>query len=91
MSGGENLEKLFCDLRTLEKEVFFFDDQSKQIKVGFKVEGVPNDMKMLAFLAGELSNAAYYFTTFANVSQGDNNFSKTFGPCADSNFDWTPI
>jgi len=48
---------------------------------------------LISFLnVGHRINAAYYFTTFANVSQGDsNNFSKTFGPCADSNFDWTPI
>ena len=29
---------------------------------------LPNDMKKLCFLAGELSNAAKYFTTFADVN-----------------------
>ena len=29
---------------------------------------VPNDMKMLSFLAGELSNSAISFSTFADVS-----------------------
>jgi hypothetical protein len=28
---------------------------------------LPNDMKMLAFLAGELTNSATYFSTFADV------------------------
>ena len=37
-------------------------------------------MKMLAFLAGELSNAATYFCTFANVKRDEaNEFQKTFG------------
>ena len=37
-------------------------------KVEFKLKELPNDMKILAFLAGELSNGATFFTTFANVS-----------------------
>ena len=36
-------------------------------KVEFNVTQLPNDMKMLSYLAGELSNAATYFSTFANV------------------------
>ncbi|CAB3982880.1 Hypothetical predicted protein [Paramuricea clavata] len=32
---------------------------------------LPNDMKMLAMLAGELSNSSTYFSTFANVSTND--------------------
>ena len=40
---------------------------------------MPNDMKMLAFLAGELTNLAHYFTTFVNVNQRDvNDVENTF-------------
>jgi len=38
------------------------------IHVTFHIEELPNDMKMLAMLGGELSNAARYFSSFANVS-----------------------
>lgn len=31
----------------------------------------PNDMKYLAFFAGELSNSAKYFSSFANVNEDD--------------------
>ena len=49
-----------------------------KVKVEFKE--LPNDMKMLSFLAGELPNSATYFTTFANVNQSEaNDYTKTFG------------
>ena len=36
-------------------------------------------MKMLAFLGGELPNAAFYFTTVANVNKKDcNDVTKSF-------------
>ena len=45
-----------------------------------------DDMKMLAFLAGELSNAAYYFSTFTNVNKEESNdVIKSFG------VDWKPF
>ena len=43
------------------------------ITVRFTVELVQSDMKWLATVAGELNNAAYYFSTFGNV----NNDNKT--------------
>ena len=70
------VRKLVMDLLYLEDNVFVIDG----LKVEFCVGELPNDMKMLAFLGGELSNAATYFSTFANVSQTDrNNFKKSFG------------
>ena len=40
----------------------------------------PNDMKMIAFLCGELSNSAKYFSSFANVSTDDMTvIDRTFG------------
>ena len=38
------------------------------LHVTFQFRKFPNDMKMLATLGGELSNAATYFSSFANVS-----------------------
>ena len=36
--------------------------------VKFRISELPNGMKMLSFLAGELSNSATHFSTFADVS-----------------------
>jgi hypothetical protein len=48
--------------------------------VKFKFAELPNDMKMLAYLAGELPNSAKYFSTFGNVCNDDvYDVSKTFG------------
>ena len=41
------------------------------LPVTFRFEELPNDMKMLAMLAGELSNSSTYFSTFGNVSTND--------------------
>ena len=73
-------EKLVCELDILENSVFDFLVKSTKAKVEFKVTESPNDMKMLSYLAGKLSNAATYFSTFANVRHKDcNDFSKSFG------------
>ena len=73
-------EKLVCELGILENSVFDFLVKSTKAKVEFKVTESPNDMKMLSYLAGKLSNAATYFSTFANVRHKDcNDFSKSFG------------
>ena len=64
-----------------------FSINSKNIK--FRFSELPNDMKMLAFLAGELPNSATYFSTFANVSQSDmTDVNKTFG--SNPNNAWRP-
>ena len=58
-------------------------------KVEFRVGELPNDMKFLYFLAGELSNNAAYFSTFADVNNEDlHSKVKKFGLDADS--DWKP-
>ena len=64
--------------------------QGKEYFIKFKVELLPNDMKMLGFLGGELTNAAYFFTTFANVNRDDkNDISKKFSLKGD--FAWKPF
>ncbi|XP_048580094.1 uncharacterized protein LOC116606566 isoform X1 [Nematostella vectensis] len=57
--------------------------------VSFQFAELPNDMKMLAMLAGELSNAATYFSSFANVSSADSgNLQGRFG--TDEECKWKP-
>ena len=47
-------------------------------------------MKMLAFLSGELTNAAYYFTTIVNVHKNDcKDVSKSFSLNGDTS--WKPF
>ena len=61
------------------------DLDGKQIVHGgtnmtFKFQEFPNDMKMICMLAGEILNAATYFTTFANVSKENcGDIKGTFG------------
>ena len=83
--------KLMTEIKHLESEVFTLNIQGTTHLVEFKLEALPNDMKMLAFLAGELSNAAYYFTTFANITKdGANDVSKSkFGK--EDNANWKPF
>lgn len=70
--------KLLSDIRFLESQVFdIVNNNGQQFKVEFRLGELPNDMKMLCFLAGELSNASYYFCTFGNVNQIDSsNYKK---------------
>ena len=68
--------KSISDINFLESQVFEVTINEKSFKIEFKLTEMPNDMKMLAFLAGELSNAASFFSTFANVSQNDSNDYK---------------
>ena len=48
--------------------MFLVSVDTENVKVEFKLAELPNDMKMLSFLAGELLNSAKYFTTFADVN-----------------------
>ena len=58
--------QLLCqEIADLEGRIF----EIEGLKVTFKFEEKPNDMKMLALLGGELSNSAKYFSSFANVSK----------------------
>ena len=67
---------LIKDVRFLESKVFEIT-ASDGVR---KVAELPYDMKMLAFLARELSNAATYLCTFANVKRDEaNDCQKTFG------------
>lgn len=59
------------------------------LHVSFKVKELPNDMKMLATLGGELPNSATYFSSFANVSRYDcTDLKGKYG--LESNCKWKP-
>ena len=74
------VEKAIEDFIYLESKVFLVSVETENVKVEFKLAEWPNDMKMLSFLAGELSNSAKYFTTFADVnSENYRDYTKSFG------------
>ena len=61
----------------LEETVFEF---GHGLTITFKFKEFPNDMKMLAMLAGELPISAKYFSPFANVCKDDcTDLNGTFG------------
>ncbi|CAB4042923.1 Hypothetical predicted protein, partial [Paramuricea clavata] len=67
------------EIEDIEKASFNINN----MVIKFKFAELPNDMKMLAYLAGELPNSAKYFSTFGNVcNDGVHDVSKTFGPAA---------
>ena len=53
------------EISDIEKNVF----EIEGLHVTFKCAELPNDMKMLAMLGGELPNSARFFSTFADVSK----------------------
>ncbi|XP_057297789.1 uncharacterized protein LOC130628799 [Hydractinia symbiolongicarpus] len=72
--------KLLSDVKFLESQVFTVYVDEVAYKVEFLLGELPNDMKMLAFLAGELTNSAYYFSTFGNVNKDNSaKFEYTYG------------
>ena len=74
------MKHLMEDIEYLETNVFNIEVHGSSRKVEFRVGEIPNDMKHLHFLAGELNNNATYFTTFANVSNANHRvLNGTFG------------
>lgn len=79
----QNYVKYACkQMKDLEGKVFAIGG----FHVTFKFEELPNDMKMLATLAGELPNSARYFSTFATVSTED--YRDLEGQFATGNCKW---
>ena len=73
------VRKAISDFIYLESKVFSICMGSADVNVEFKLCELPNDMKMLCFLAGELSNSATYFTTFAFVNtDGCRQYDKSY-------------
>ena len=64
------------EMKEIEKGLFRFGDTI----IRFRFAEFPNDMKMLAYLGSELTNAAKYFSTFADISSDKLcDVSKSFG------------
>lgn len=55
-------QQLASKIEKIEKKTYRVSDK----QVTFEL--IPSDIKFLAFLNGELNNAATYFSSFANVS-----------------------
>ena len=53
--------KLVQDMKQIEGETYSVQCKGEPIEVKFVFAELPNDMKMIAFLAGELTNSATYF------------------------------
>ena len=84
------VQKLTSDLTYLGNQTFTISIEEITYFIEFKVQSVPSDMKMLPFLGGELSNAAFYFTTFANINKKDcNDVTKIFS--LDGSKSWKPF
>jgi len=70
------VKHLLQEMTTIEGKTYSINGKD----INFKFAEFPNDLKMLAFLAGELSISARYFSTFGNVSTADCSHVKgTFG------------
>ena len=69
-------------MKDLEGKVFAIGG----FHVTFKFKELPNDMKMLATLAGQLPNYARYFSTFATVTTED--YRDLEGQFATGNCKW---
>ena len=72
--------KLAEEMNEVQKKTFSVNVDGKDIPVSFSFAMFPNDMKYLAFLAGELSVSAKFFSPFANVQKVDIcDVTATFG------------
>ena len=77
--------QLASKIEAIEKKTYTVSGK----KVSYTFELVPSDMKFLAFLNGELYNAAIYFSSFANVSKVDSvTVAAKFGTTNDCK--WKP-
>ena len=75
------LKHLLVEIQKLERTTYSVTYGGKTVEVKFVISELPNDMKMLYFLAGELSNSASYFSSFGNVNIAtSSNCKGTFGP-----------
>lgn len=75
------LQKLLTDIMRIENTTYTISCNNEIVSVKFVISELPNDMKMLAFLGGELSNSAKFFSSFGNVTlESARKITGTFGP-----------
>ncbi|CAB4017352.1 Hypothetical predicted protein, partial [Paramuricea clavata] len=88
------IKMLVSDVQHLEQQTFkctyiTSESQTCTVDIKFHISEFPNDLKMVAFLCGELTNSATYFCSFANVSSKDaTEISGQFGKEKDKK--WHP-
>ena len=81
--------KLVQDMKQIEGKTYSVQCKGEPIEVKFVFAELPNDMKMIAFPAGELTNSATYFSTFADVNTSNLvNAKGTYG--SKSTNTWKP-
>ncbi|XP_031550490.1 uncharacterized protein LOC116287922 [Actinia tenebrosa] len=85
--------QLMKDIDRIEKTTFPISCNNGNVRqIKFLFSEFPNDMKMLCFLTGELSNSATYFSSFADVSteslKSKTALTGTFGP--ETSNQWKP-
>ena len=83
------IKLLLADIQSIEQTVFPCKYNGHEgevtINVEFRIAELPNDMKMIAFLSGELGNSATFFSSFANVCNDNaGEVNGTFGEKANN-------
>ena len=77
------IAKLMTNIHHIQNKSYSVLCKGKPVVIKFVIAELPNNMKMLAFLGGELTNSATYFSTFEVVSKdGIVNCKGIFGPHA---------
>ena len=77
------------EITAIEGNSYSVEVEGNQVSVSFHSEMLPNDMKYLAFLGGELTISATYFSPFADISKSEiNDVQGSFGLTPDNK--WKP-
>ena len=63
------LQMVSEEVSEIESKTFSLSVNGEVKLVEFRIAELPNDMNILAFLAGDLSNAATYSSTFDNMTK----------------------
>ncbi|KXJ08300.1 hypothetical protein AC249_AIPGENE19556 [Exaiptasia diaphana] len=84
------LKKLYAEIIEIENSSYTVTVNNSPVVVKFYFSELPNDMKMLTFLAGELPNSANCFSTFANVNYDDYKCSSGSFSLVSSSAKWHP-
>ena len=77
------------EMTATEGKSYSVEVEGNQVGVSFHFELLPNDMKYLAFLGGELTISATYFSPFSDISKSEiNDVQRSFGLTPDNK--WKP-
>jgi hypothetical protein len=55
------LKRLVSENNTVEKKTYVLTHNGQSVNTKFYIAELPNDLKMLSFIRGELNNSAIYF------------------------------